>query len=157
MREKSCKDIIKAVVYQPILPAFTMGLLLSVKNTGCPMMVDLSLEAVGLLFKPCLYFLIGLYTDVIKDFGQFKIVMTVLGLRYLFAGFVAVLIWLWFPFDTLERTTMALSFLSPVSTMTMYLVAEYGYPSGYVSMSATLTTISVFLSFIIQEAVMRSY
>jgi len=150
-------DIIAAVIYQPILPAFILGLLCSIYDVGCPMVVDLSLEAVGLLFKPCLYFLIGLSTDIITDFSQFKIIMTVLGLRYLFAGFLAVVVWLWFPFNELERTTMALSLLSPVSTMTMYLVAEYGYPPRYVSMSAALTTISVFLSFMIQETVMRSY
>jgi predicted permease len=157
LREKSWSDIIKAVLYQPILPAFLMGLFLSVHDAGCPVVLDLSLEAIGLLFKPCLYFLIGLHTDIIRDFNQFKIVATVLGLRYLFAGFIAVIIWLWFPFGNLERTTMALSFLSPASTMTMYLVAEYGYPARYISMSAALTTISVFLSFIIQEGVMRSY
>ena len=154
---KSVFDILRAVLYQPILPAFGAGLLLSSYGIGCPVAVDYSLEAVGLFFKPCLYFLIGLYSEGITSSLQLKIIVTALGLRYLFSGFVATIMWLWLPFDSLERTTMALSLLSPVSTMTMYLAAEYNYPTQFLSMSATLTTISVFISFIIQEAVMRSY
>ncbi len=155
--DKSWVDIIKAVVYQPILPAFALGLTLNLNNFGCPAGADYAMECVGLLFKPFLYFLIGLYSEVITDYLQLRIVATVLGLRYLFAGFFAVMLWLWLPFDSLERTTMALSLLSPVSTMSMYLVAEYNYPPEYLTMSATLTTISVFISFAIQEVVMQSY
>ena len=154
---KSVTDIIKAVVIQPVLPAFALGLLLSVYEVGCPASIDYTLETVGIFFKPSLYFLIGLYSEFITDKLQLKIVLTTLGLRYLFAGFMALMIWLWLPFGSLERTTMALSFLSPASTMTMYLAAEYEYPKQYISMSAALTTMSVFLSFLIQEAVMRSY
>ena len=155
--KKSLYDIVSAVLYQPILPAFGVGLLLSTYNVGCPVAIDYTLEAIGLFFKPCLYFLIGLYSEGFTSVLQFKIIMTTLGLRYLFAGFAAVMVWLWSPFGSLERTTMALSLLSPVSTMTMYLAAEYNYPTQFLSMSATLTTISVFISFILQEAVMRSY
>ena len=155
--KKSLSDIVKAVIYQPILPAFGAGLLLSTYGIGCPVGIDYSLEAVGLFFKPCLYFLIGLYTEGITSFLQLRIIVTALGLRYLFAGFVAVMMWLWLPFGPLERTTMALSILSPVSTMTIYLAAEYNYPTQFLSMSATLTTISVFISFVLQELVMRSY
>lgn len=154
---KSWVEITKAVLYQPILPAFIIGLGLNLNNFGCPAGADYAMECVGLLFKPFLYFLIGLYSELITDSLQLRIVGTVLGLRYLFAGFFAVLIWLWLPFDSLERTTMALSLLSPVSTMSMYLAAEYNYPKEYLSMSATLTTVSVFISFAIQECVMQSY
>lgn len=154
---KPILGIIGAVVFQPILPAFGMGLMMSIYNVGCPVGLDYALEGLGLLFKPCLYFLIGLYSEVILNALQLRIVVTVLGLRYLFAGSVALMMWLWLPFGDLERTTMALTLLSPVSTMTMYLAAEYNYPTQYVSMSATLTTISVFISFAIQEAVIRSF
>jgi predicted permease len=115
------------------------------------------METVGLFFKPSLYLLIGLYSEIITDVAQLRMVFTALGLRYLFAGFMALMIWLWMPFGELERTTMALTLLSPVSTMTMYLAAEYNYPTNFVAMSATLTTISVFISFVVQEAVMRSF
>ena len=154
---KSWKDILRAVVFQPILPAFLVGLCLSVLGVGCPTALDYGLETIGLLFKPCLYFLIGLYTEIITDPTQLRIALTSLGLRYLFAGFAAVMIWLWLPFGEIERTTMALTFMSPVSTMSMYLAAEYNYPRQYVGMSATLTTASVFVSFLIQETVMRSF
>jgi predicted permease len=155
--QKTFSDIVRAVSYQPILPAFLVGLLLSLSGTGCPTIIDYGLETVGLLFKPCLYFLIGLSSEIITDPTQLRIVVTSLGLRYLFAGFAAVMMWLWLPFGNMERTTMALTFLSPVSTMSMYLAAEYDYPVQYVGMSATLTTVSVFVSFIIQETVMRSF
>jgi predicted permease len=154
---KSWLDIVKAVIIQPVLPAFVLGLVLSINDIGCPGSIDYGMEIIGLFFKPSLYFLIGLYSEFITDRFQLKIVLTALGLRYLFAGFMALMIWLWLPFGSLERTTMALSFLSPVSTMTMYLAAEYDYPKQFISMSAALTTMSVFLSFMIQEAVMRSY
>ena len=154
---KSWQEIVFAVLYQPILPAFGLGLALSLYDVGCPVAVDYVMEGIGLLFKPCLYFLIGLYCEMITNFLQFKIVMTALSLRYLFSGCVAIMMWLWLPYGDLERTTMALSLLSPVSTMTMYLAAEYNYPTQYMAMSATLTTISVFISFLIQEGVMRSY
>jgi len=150
-------DVVSSILFQPILPAFAIGLLLSLYNVGCPVVADLSLEAIGLLFKPCLYFLIGLYTDIITEPKELRIVFTALGLRYLFAALVGLAMWLWLPFPNLERTTMALSLLSPVSTMTIYLTAEYGYPTEYLSMSAAITTISVFVSFAIQEVIMRSY
>lgn len=155
--DRSWLKLFRAVLYQPVLPAFLLGLSLSVSDVGCPSSVDIVLETVGLFFKPCLYFLIGLHSEFITDGEQMKIILTSLGLRYLFAGFMALTIWLWLPFGTLERTTMALSLLSPVSTMTMYLAAEYQYPQQYVAMSAALTTMSVFLSFVIQEVVMRLY
>ena len=154
---KSWLEVLSSVLFQPILPAFLIGLFLSLYSIGCPIVVDLSLEAIGLLFKPCLYFLIGLYSDIITDPQELRIVFTVIGLRYLFAAFIGLAMWLWLPFPSLERTTMALSLLSPVSTMTIYLSAEYGYPNHFLSMSAAITTISVFLSFGIQEIVMRSY
>ena len=154
---KSWVKLISAVLYQPVLPAFILGLCLSTYDVGCPSGPDMIMETVGLFFKPCLYFLIGLYSEFITDVEQMKIILTSLGLRYLFSGFVALIVWLWLPFGALERTTMALSLLSPVSTMTMYLTAEYQYPQQYITMSAALTTISVFLSFVIQEVVMRSY
>jgi predicted permease len=157
MSHKTWVDIFKAVLIQPVLPAFAFGLVLSINEVGCPAFVDYIMETIGLFFKPSLYFLIGLYSELITDAIQLKIVMTALGLRYLFAGFMALMIWLWLPFGSLERTTMALSMLSPASTMTMYLAAEYDYPQQFISMSAALTTMSVFLSFMIQEAVMRSY
>ena len=150
-------EIAGAVLYQPILPAFAFGLALSLNNVGCPVSVDYAMESVGHLFKPCLYLLIGLYSEMITSAQQLKIVVTALGLRYLFAGVLGCVMWLWLPFGALERTTMALAMLSPVSTMAMYLAAEYNYPKHYVSMSATLTTISVFFSFFIQDAVMRSF
>lgn len=152
---KSWRDIIASILFQPILTAFALGLLFSLYEVGCPVVVDLTLEAVGLLFKPCLYFLIGLYSDIITDPRELKIVFTALGLRYLFACLLGLAMWLWLPFQNLERTTMALSLLSPVSTMTIYLSAEYGYPNEYLSMSAAMTTISVFLSFVVQEVIMR--
>jgi predicted permease len=155
--DKSLGEILRAVLYQPILPAFVIGLVLNIKSIGCPDSVDYSMEFVGMLFRPLLYFLIGLYSELITDTLQLRIVATVLGLRYLFAGFFAVILWLWLPFDSLERTTMALSMLSPISTMSMYLVAEYNYPKEYLAMSATLATVSVFMSFVIQECVMQSY
>lgn len=154
-RCKSWWDVISSILFQPILPAFAVGLLLSLYEVGCPVVVDLGLEAIGLLFKPCLYFLIGLYSDILTDPRELKIVFTALGLRYLFASLLGLVIWLWLPFQNLERTTMALSLLSPVSTMTIYLSAEYNYPNEYLSMSAAMTTISVFLSFIVQEVIMR--
>lgn len=154
---RSWMEIAVAVFYQPVLPAFAGGLLLSVYNVGCPLIVDYTLETVGVFFKPSLYLLIGLYSELITDVAQLRIIFTAIGLRYLFAGFVALMIWLWLPFGDLERTTMALSFLSPVSTMTMYLAAEHRYPSQFVAMSATLTIVSVFVSFIIQETVIRLF
>lgn len=154
---RTLSDVLSGIVFQPILPAFAMGLMLSLYNIGCPVVVDLSLEAVGLLFKPCLYFLIGLCSDIITDPRELKIVLTALGLRYLSASLIGLAMWLWLPFPNLERTTMALSLLSPVSTMTIYLSAEYGYPNEFLSMSAAVTTISVFVSFAIQEIIMRSY
>jgi predicted permease len=157
VNEKRWQDIVCAVLYQPILPAFILGIILSVSKVGCPAVVDYVMETVGLFFKPSLYLLIGLYSEIITDVAQLRMVFTALGLRYLFAGFMALMIWLWMPFGELERTTMALTLLSPVSTMTMYLAAEYNYPTNFVAMSATLTTISVFISFVVQEAVMRSF
>lgn len=156
-KSRTFSDVVAGVLFQPILPAFALGLLLSLYNIGCPVVVDLSLEAIGLLFKPCLYFLIGLYSDIITDPKELRIVVTALGLRYLFAAFTGLAMWLWLPFPNLERTTMSLSLLSPVSTMTIYLSAEYGYPNEFLPMSAAITTISVFVSFVIQEVIMRSY
>lgn len=154
---RSMLGIIFAVFYQPVLPAFAFGLLLSLYNVGCPLLIDYSLETVGLFFKPSLYLLIGLYSEIITDTAQLRIILTAIGLRYLFAGSLSLMMWLWLPFGEMERTTMALSFLSPVSTMTMYLAAEHQYPDQFVAMSAALTTVSVFVSFIIQEAVLRSF
>lgn len=150
-------EIIVAIFYQPILPAFALGLILSLNDVGCPVSLDYAMESMGLLYKPCLYFLIGLCSEIITCPHQMKFVATALGLRYLFAGVIACIMWLWLPFGALERTTMALAMLSPVSTMAMYLTAEYKYPKHYVSMSAMTTTISVLLSFFIQESVMRSF
>lgn len=155
--DRSFSSIIFAVFYQPVLPAFAFGLVLSLYNVGCPLFIDYSLETLGLFFKPSLYLLIGLYSEVITDIAQLRIILTAIGLRYLFAGFLGLMMWLWLPFGEMERTTMALSFLSPVSTMTMYLAAEHKYPNQFVAMSAALTTVSVFVSFIIQEAVLRSF
>jgi predicted permease len=154
---ESLRKIVSAVLFQPVLPAFVIGLLFSLNNIGCPVYFDIAMETVGLFFKPSLYFLIGLCSEFVRDGPQMKIILTALGFRYLFCGTVALLVWLWLPFGAVERTTMALCLLSPVSTMTMYLVAEYGYPKKFVTMSAGITTISVFVSFFIQEAVLRSF
>jgi predicted permease len=154
---RSWLDIIKAVLYQPILPAFFIGLILNSRNVPCPEPLDYTLEGLGLLFKPCLYFLIGLYAELITNINQLKTVLLSLGLRYISIGVVAVLMYLSLPAQPIVSVTMALSLLSPVTTMSMYLTAEYGYPSHLLGMSATLTTISVFLSFLIQEFVMRFF
>lgn len=146
-----------AVLYQPILPAFALGITLSLYNVGCPVSLDYAMESIGLFFKPCLYILIGLCFEIISSPLQIRFIATALSVRYLFAGLTASIMWLWLPFGAVERTTMALAMLSPVSTMPMYLTAEYNYPKQYVSMSATLTSISVLFSFFIQEAVMRSF
>jgi len=145
------------LVTQPTLPASLVGLLLGLSGLGMSPATDQVLLVSGKAFRYGLYILLGLYATLSSDLVAKRLIAASLSLRFLVYGLLAVMLWLYLPIGDMARTTIAISVLAPASTQSINLMAEFGYPTEYTEMSATVTTVSVIVAFLIEQAVLSLY
>ena len=145
------------LVRQPTLPASLVGLFLGFIGFGISPWVDDLLLLSGRGFRYGLYLLLGLYATLASDIVAKRLIAASLSLRLLIYGLLAVVLWLYLPLTDMVRTTVAMTVLAPASTQAINLMAEFGYPPEYAEMSATVTTVSVLASFLIDQAVLSLY
>lgn len=151
--------IIKVIVFQPILIAFLIGLGFNVYGVRCPLILDFLLSYAGSFFRPSLYLVLGLYFDftALSDTKSLLRVVTTLFIRFTFNFAIGLFCWFLLPLGEVVRATIVLCLLSPASIMPMYLVAKFNYPTRYTSMSAFVSTLSVMISFVVQNTLMALY
>jgi predicted permease len=142
---------------QPTLPASLLGFSLGIAGVGLSPVLDELLLFSGKGFRYGLYVLLGLYATVSSDVIAKRLIAASLSLRFLIYGLLAVLLWLYLPITDMARTTIAVSVLAPASTQSINLMAEFHYPAEYAEMSATVTTVSVIVAFLIEQAVLSLY
>ena len=149
--------VMQIIMRQPVLPLALLGLLLNSANVGVPPTLNEIMFSCSRAFRFGLYIMLGLYTTIANDIVSVRLIAGALGIRLIVAAIVALLIWLYLPLSGLVKTTMAMAMLAPASTMTINLLAEFGYSAVFTEMSATLTTISVGISFLIEQVVIAFY
>lgn len=149
--------LLSVILKQPVLPASLLGLALSFFEVGMPPEVNVTLFNCSKGFRYGLYIMLGLYTTIADDVMAIRLIAGALGLRFIIAGIVGVFIWLYMPVSSIVRTSMAMAALAPASTMPINLMAEFSYDSRFAEMAATMTTISVIISFAIEQSVMALY
>lgn len=172
MQRKKCIRVFKAVIFQPILPAFIFGLGFNLCKVGFPFYLRVILRQIGFLFKPSLYLLIGWTAasagsnasanlhnsssaQVMNMVDAYSIFCITLGLvvRYSLALVCAIFIYFVLspPESGMSKGIMEVALFSPVSTMVIYLCSEFGFNERFICLSAWICTISVFISFGIQS------
>ena len=149
--------LLRVVLKQPVLPASLIGLLLSVCEVGMPPELNIVMFECSKGFRYGLYLMLGLYTALADDVMSIRLIAGALGLRFIIAGIVAVFLWLYMPVSSIVRTSMAMAALAPASTMPINLMAEFSYEPRFAEMATTLTTISVIISFAVEQSVMAFY
>lgn len=145
------------LVRQPTLPASLSGMLLGFSGVTMSQSTDDLLIVSGTGFRYGLYILLGLYATYSSDIVAKRLISSALSLRLLIYGLLAVFLWLYVPLSNMVRTTLALAILAPASTQAINLMVEFGYPPEYAEMSATVTTVSVLVALLIDQAVLSLY
>jgi hypothetical protein len=69
------------------------------------------------MFKPCLYLLIGVYSEWSFEVDVVRVVFAALTVRLVLGLGAGCLLWVWLPADSVVRATLVVALLSPSSTM----------------------------------------
>jgi predicted permease len=152
-------EIIKVVLFTPLLQSFVIGVVLNFTGLPAPFYLGEFLDIVGSLFRPSLYFVLGLLLsfDLLGDASAVRMVLGALALRFFFMGALALFAWKVMRFDRITRATVSLALLSPSSSTSVFVMSKYNYSEKFEAMMSLTLTLSVLIAFVTHSVLIAMF
>ncbi len=144
------RNIVKNILKSAPLLTLIIALLINLTGIRFPLFVTDLLDLLAKANSPLTLLILGIFINIQFDKSHWKLIATVLLIRYGFGLLIGLLMMFLLPFGTVNNAAIFVALILPIGMSSISFAVEFGYNEQVTSTLVNLTnTISFFIMWVI--------